>query len=120
MPALQQKNMETWQVVRDRVLLYVRAMDLPPFEGLEIALESLKQANTYSIEEAMNSLAYTIEKRGLNKGVLDAQGEHIASIPSMNRGVMVSKNFDRTPWLTALKIFIHRWTRDLFGPSRTR
>ncbi|ADE57932.1 MULTISPECIES: hypothetical protein [Aminobacterium] len=112
--------MESWQVVRDRILLYVRAMDLPPFKGLELALDALKQSEASSIEEAMDALESCIVKQKIDLGVRNAKGEHISSVPPMTRGTMVSKNFDRTPWLTALNKFILRWARNLFGPSRSR
>ncbi|WMI71479.1 hypothetical protein RBH88_11575 [Aminobacterium sp. MB27-C1] len=68
----------------------------------------------------MNALERCILSKELQAEILDEEGKHIASIPPMNRGTMVSKNFDRIPWLTATKKFMRRWMRDLFGPSRTR
>lgn len=110
---------DDWRYSRDRVLLYVRALDLPPFRGLDLAVESLKSAGPASASEAMKKLRELLAENGLDRGILDEEGRHISSMPSLNRGVMVAEPLDRLPWKSALGRFLRRWRRNLFGPWET-
>ncbi len=51
MSAATEREQQGWQIARDRVLLYVRAMNLPPFGGLELALRSLERSGPASHTE---------------------------------------------------------------------
>jgi len=107
---------EGWQIARDRVALYVTALDLPPFKGLELALESLKRSGPTDVTEAMRTLRELLAEHGLDRGIRDGEGRHIASVPPLNRGVMVAEPLERAPWKSALGRFLRRWRRNLFGP----
>lgn len=108
---------EGWQISRDRVVLYVTALDLPPFKGLELALESLRRSGPTDVAGAMRTLRDLLAEHGLERGIRTAGGEHLSSQPPLNRGVMVAKELDRLPWLTSLGRFLARWKRDLLGQT---
>ena len=107
---------DDWRYSRDRVLLYVRALDLPPFRGLDLAVESLKSAGPASVSEAMRKLRELLAENGLDRGIRDGEGRHLASVPPLNRGVMVAAPLERAPWKSAFARFLRRWRRNLFGP----
>lgn len=108
---------EGWQIARDRVALYVTALDLPPFKGLELALESLKRSGPTDVTEAMRTLRELLAEHGLDQGIRTPEGVHLSSQPPLNRGSMVAKELDRLPWLSGLKRFFARWKRDLLGQT---
>jgi hypothetical protein len=108
---------EGWQIARDRVILYVTALDLPPFKGLELALESLKRSGPTDVTEAMRTLRELLAEHGLDRGIRTPEGAHLSSQPPLNRGIMVAKELDRLPWLSGLKSFLTRWKRDLLGQT---
>lgn len=108
---------EGWQIARDRVALYVTALDLPPFKGLELALESLKRSGPTNVTEAMRTLRELLAEHGLDRGIRTPEGAHLSSQPPLNRGTMVAKELDRLPWLSGLKRFLTRWKRDLLGQT---
>ena len=107
---------DEWRYSRDRVLLYVRALDLSPYRGLELALESLRAAGPGSAGAAMRNLRHLLSEYGLDRGLLDEEGRHISSMPPLNRGVMVPQPLDRLPWKSSFVSFFRRWRRNLFGP----
>lgn len=111
------RHPEEWRFSRDRVLLYVRALDLPPYQGLDFAIESLKSSPSASPAKAMRNLRKLLAEHDLDRGLLDEEGKHIASVPPLIRGVMVAKPLDRVPWKTTLVRFVQRWKRNLFGPE---
>lgn len=108
---------EGWQIARDRVVLYVTALDLPPFKGLELALESLKRSGPTDVTKAMRTLRELLAEHGLDRGIRTSEGAHLSSQPPLNRGTMVAKELDRLPWLSGLKRFLTRWMRDLLGQT---
>jgi hypothetical protein len=114
MSAESERKQLEWQVARDRVLLYMRALDLPPFGGIELALESLKRSGPASVAESMRTLRELLHEQELDRGIVDEEGAFISSLPPLNRGTMVPRKFDRSPWRTALSRFVRRWLRDLF------
>jgi hypothetical protein len=67
----------------------------------------------------MRKLRELLAENGLDRGILDEEGRHISSMPSLNRGVMVAEPLDRVPWKSALGRFLRRWRRNLFGPWET-
>ena len=104
-----------WRIARDRVLLYVRGLNLPPFQGLDLAVESLAKTGPSSTADAMDALLDVLQAHGLDRGLLDKEGKHVASVPPLNRSVMVAEPLDMLPWKTALARFIRRWGRNLFA-----
>ena len=107
---------EQWRLARDRVLLYVRSLGLPPFEGLDLAVQSLNDLGPSSPAEAMKHLRGLLKEQGLEGKILDREGRHIASVPPLNRGVMVAERFV-PPVKGRTKGFLSRWLSDLFGPG---
>lgn len=80
--------------LRDRVLLYVRGMDIPPVQGLELALESLRRASEgtepLSVPSVMRELHALLRENGLHTGWVDRQGPPKSSMPPLNRCSMVA------------------------------
>ncbi|HRV97281.1 MAG TPA: hypothetical protein P5201_01710 [Aminobacteriaceae bacterium] len=114
------RDTDRWRISRDRVLLYVRALNLPPYKGLDLAVESLKRTGPSSAAESMESLRALLKEHGLDRGVLDSEGKHLASVPPLNRSVMVPEELDRVPWRTSFVQFLRRWKNDLFEKGRAR
>ncbi len=107
---------EQWRLARDRVLLYVRSLGLPPFEGLDLAVQSLNDVGPSSPAEAMRHLRALLKEQGLEGKILDREGRHLASVPPLNRGVMVAERFAPIEKGRARR-FLRRWLSDLFGPA---
>ncbi len=112
-----QERRETWQRAQDRVLLYARSLDLPPFRGVELAVESLKRSGMASTAQAMATFRELLQEQGLDRGTRDSTGAHIGSLPPMRRGIMVTQPLDRLPWLTRAKKFCRSFWRRLGGAS---
>jgi membrane glycosyltransferase len=101
-----------WQLARDRVLLYLRASNLPPFKAMEMGLEALKRTGPSEIPTAIKTLRTLLIEEGLDKGILDAEGDYISSMPPMNRGVMIpedlsdkaSKPVSQGPWIRSARL----------------
>lgn len=117
-----------WRTSRDRVLLYLRGLDLPPLEDLDLAAASLRACGTReeasaeglgspSPAEAMESLFGLLEKQR-PEGPLGTR--RIPSCPPLNRGVMVAEPMDRVPWKTAFVRWMRRWRRELFDKEEAR
>jgi len=88
----------------DRVLLYVRGMDVDPLTGLEYALDSLRRADPQSGPAgAMRALHDLLRENGLSAGLADADGQLLRSMPPMNRRPMVAEEMDRLPLLTFVR-----------------
>lgn len=105
---------QLWRTSRDRVLLYMRALDLPPFDAMELAIESLKETGPSSPAVAMKSLKSTLMGHGIDPDRLNSHGGGEAA-PPLNRSVMVAEEMDLVPWKTGLVRFLKRWKNDLFG-----
>lgn len=106
-------NEEEWQKAQQRVSLYLRLMNLPPLESLELALRALKQARQTPDEapplnKCMNALRQVLREwerdRKKDPGTDDAHGMaftplaaalgtdfcgDIRSRPLLNRGFMI-------------------------------
>ena len=117
-----------WRTSRDRVLLYLRGLDLPPYEDLDLVAASLRVCGTHDEiapdgarspvpAEAMNSLFELLEQRR-PEGPLGTR--RIPSCPPLNRGVMVAEPMDRVPWKTAFVRWMRRWRRELFAKEGAR
>ncbi len=102
------------RAARDRVLLYIKGLDLPPDRGLFIAARSLEEAPA-SPEGAMDALERLLREEGFSPDLVDRGGRRISSFPPLNRTVMVAEEMDRLPWRTSLVRFLRRWGRELFG-----
>ena len=98
---------ERGQRTRDRVLLYVRGMDIPPLRSLAFAAESLGRAGPAASQaEAMHRLREVLREEGRlegrHYGLEDGEEGKLNSAPPMNRRSMIAEKLDRKPWLTAL------------------
>lgn len=105
---------ERGQRTRDRVLLYVRGMDIPPLRSLAFAAESLGRSGPEATQaEAMRSLREVLREEGRIEGrrygLEDSEEGRLDSAPPMNRRSMIAEELDRRPWLTALgRLFLGR------------
>lgn len=105
---------ERGQRTRDRVLLYVRGMDIPPLRSLAIAAESLGRSGPAASQaEAMRSLREVLREEGKPEGrqygLEDGEQGKLASAPPINRRSMIAEKLDRKPWITALaRLFFNR------------
>ena len=105
---------ERGQRTRDRVLLYVRGMDIPPLRSLAFAAESLSRTGpAVSQAEAMHSLREVLREEGRMEGrqygLEDDEDGKLDSAPPINRRSMIAEKLDRKPWLTALaRLFFGR------------
>lgn len=98
---------ERGQRTRDRVLLYVRGMDVAPLRSLAFAAESLgRSGSSPSQAEAMHSLWEVLREEGRLEGreygLHDGESGKLDSAPPMNRHTMIAEKLDRKPWLTAI------------------
>ena len=121
-------DIELWRTSRDRVLLYLRGLDLPPFEDLDLTAASLRSLEKQSApdgevddslaatdtpssahpSEAMNALFVLLDDH-CSDGLLGER--RIASCPPLNRGVMVAEEMDRIPWKTSIVRSLRNWRR---------
>lgn len=98
---------ERGQRTRDRVLLYVRGMDVAPLRSLAFAAESLgRSGSSPSQAEAMHNLWEVLREEGRLEGreygLHDGESGKLNSAPPMNRHTMIAEKLDRKPWLTAI------------------
>jgi len=104
-----------WQRAQQRVLAYLRFLNLPSVENLELALQSLKRARaqlgdspeTHPITESYRVLQALLaeEASSAAQGPLSPEGKippfariqdlcgEIRSMPALNRGSMVPSKF---------------------------
>lgn len=105
---------ERGQRTRDRVLLYVRGMDIPPLRSLAFAAESLSRTGpAASPAEAMRSLREVLREEGRMEGrqygLENNEEGKLDSAPPINRRSMIAEKLDRKPWLTAIaRLFFGR------------
>jgi hypothetical protein len=125
------------QAALQRVMLYLRALNLPPVLSLELALEALRKAGLAWSPDQEGRLPSAIME--IIWGILDSrrivvsgpsgiggQGEEsgvvaqLASMPPLCRTSMVPEEIDRRPWLTALLRGVNqvRRMRLQSGPTR--
>lgn len=118
-----------WQTAQDRLLRYLRALDVPPIQSLSLAQEALGRAmlktplGANPVEASMAALRALLTERGVSpdaclSGILQTPGRKpsrmtcgrntfpaaLSTAPPVNRGAMVSEDLDRKPWLS----FFHR------------
>jgi hypothetical protein len=67
--AEQPESEEQWQKAQQRVFLYLRLMNLPPLDGLEVALQTLKRARqappgeASPLRKSMHALRQVLSER---------------------------------------------------------
>lgn len=101
---------------RDRALLYLRGLDLPPVLSLELALEALRRtggdAGEPDIPTIMAELHRLLREKGLHPEQTAEREPRLTSCPPMNRSSMIAEAMD-TMLLSGL---LRRLTR-LFRPA---
>ena len=88
------------ELLRDRLVLYIRSLRVPPTEGLELVLRVMDEAlnkltegsaSRFSddlLSSAMDSLKKRIAESGLSIALQQEEGRLFSSVPSYNRGSM--------------------------------
>lgn len=89
----------------DRVMLYIRALDIEPGRGLALAARTL-EGGPASPSEAMDALVPLLEKEGLPAPSGSPESPRLASSPPVNRRSMKSAEMDRLPWRTSIARFL--------------
>jgi len=88
--------------LRDRVLLYVRGMDIPPVLGLELALESMRRvtacAEALSVPAVMRELHALLRENELHTCWVDRQGPPRGSMPPLNLCSMIAEPMESSLW----------------------
>lgn len=88
--------------VLDRVLLYLRGMDVPPARTLELALESLRRleasATPLTMASAMKELHCLLRENKLHTGWVNRYEPPRGSTPPLNRCSMVAEEMEFLLW----------------------
>ena len=88
---------------RDRVLLYLRGMDLSPLESVDLARESLSRSGPDADPAgAMREVRDLLAERGLTHSAQNSRGERVLSAPPMNRRPMIAEELTPRRRLTSL------------------
>jgi len=82
--------------VLDRVLLYLRGMDIPPIRSLELALESFRRLETdcstpVTMALAMKELHLLLRANNLHTGWINRSEPPRPSMPPLNRCSMIAE-----------------------------
>lgn len=94
---------ERGQRARDRVLLFLRGMDLAPLESVDLARESLSRSGPQADPaDAMRELRALLAERGLAHSSRNSRGERLMSAPPMNRRPMIAEELTPRSRLAAL------------------
>lgn len=86
--------------VMDRVLLYLRGMDIPPVQSLELALETFRRLaaepgrEPVSMPEAMKALHALLRESKLHSGWLGPGRPPRPSMPPLNRCSMIAEKME--------------------------
>jgi len=102
-----------WQVTQERVLLYLRTLEIAAPEALELALEALRRAaktpgqtsGDHPAASAMLALGEILRERNLGSPTdqPSADGETpvvgIRAMPPLNRGSMVVEEIGQRNWV---------------------
>ena len=95
---------------RDKVLLYVRGMDIPPVEGVELALESLRRAGDGAMPDAvMEELYGILREKGFSLRLAGPDGSPLVSAPPINRRSMTSEDLEQFSFGKTLALYAHRY-----------
>ena len=84
-------------LVRDRVLLYVRGLDIKPETSLEVALEALRRSGGREIAPAMEALREILSEKGLlPPAFAEAPADEalVRCAPELNRCSMIAEEMD--------------------------
>lgn len=88
--------------LRDRVLLYLRGMDVPPLFALELALECLRRTEAgpepLSVPAVMRELHTLLRENQFHTGWVNRQGPPRSSMPPMNRCSMIAGSLESSLW----------------------
>ncbi|MDL2209566.1 hypothetical protein LJC26_02035 [Desulfovibrio sp. OttesenSCG-928-O18] len=96
---------------RDRVLLYTRGMNAAPVKGIELALQSMRQAGENAPPgEVMEQLFHILREEHPATRLTDGNGDPLVSAPPMNRTAMIAEDMDQ---LSLSGSFL-RWLRKRF------
>lgn len=109
---------ERGQRSRDRVLLFLRGMDLPPLESVDLARESLSRSGPQADPaDAMRALRALLAERGLAHSAQNSRGERLMSAPPMNRHPMIAEDLTPRSRLAALLGHLKRGAPASVPPS---
>ena len=95
--------------VRDRVLLYVRGLDIDPEVSLEVALETVRRSGGGDIRRAMESLREILAERELLPPAFDkfpADEDRLKCVPEMNRCSMIAEEMDTRLWRRLFRLLM--------------
>ena len=88
--------------LRDRVLLYLRGMDVPPLLALELALECLRRVEAgqepREVGPVMKELHALLRENKLHTGWIDRPGPPRGSMPALNRCSMIAEPMEFSLW----------------------
>lgn len=114
----QQPPAESWDITQDRLLLYLKCLNVPPgTDRLTLALEALARlgaeggkhditpAAMQSLRNLLKTSGRTLVSTGQSKlysmGIFHQGLEGLKSTPSLHRGHMLPVKFDQLPeWLS--------------------
>lgn len=89
---------ESAAAVLDRVLLYLRGMDISPVQSLELALESFRrleaESTPVSMPSAMKELHALLRENKLRTAWINGSQPPRPSMPPMNRCSMVAEKME--------------------------
>lgn len=87
--------------VMDRVLLYLRGMDISPVRALELALATARRLETgstgstaVSLPQAMQELHALLRENRLHTGWVDRDAPPRGSMPPLNRCSMIAEGLE--------------------------
>ena len=113
------------EVLRDRLLLYVRALRIPPREGLGLVLEAMDALYASGVKEASFAEARNLTRamealRALcgDRGLLPDADALPTPVPPYNRGSMPPARISMTRGGFSLRGLLRRLLRP--GEDRTR
>ncbi len=123
-------NQNGWATATRRVLLYLKALGVPPRDSLYLAQEALDRAERQPasppVQAALVSLRSLLCSRGLCAGGFPApwsseptsDSRAPMAVPPLRPGPMTPARIDRRPWLTFL-LRCSRWCLSFFRRGRT-
>ena|GEM_PF-2949962 len=84
--------------VMDRVLLYLRGMDIPPVRALEMALTTARRLESGSADRSMSSamkeLHTLLRENHLHTGWVNRDAPPRGSMPPLNRSSMIAEGME--------------------------
>lgn len=99
-------------IARDRALLYTRGMDIPPEDGVALALEGMRRAGPGAgAEKVMEELFGILRERNTFPIITERQNSFLVSAPPINRRTVLPRNVEPLSFTAALS----RWLKNLHG-----